>query len=120
MDRPISPTSILNLPYEDIRELEEEQAITQWIDQAMIGFDHVREKLNKESITAADVLLIFYNFDILNDNHELFVPLFCLAICFLESCKDDLNEIEPNIYKKLFDYTTNMYTTKSQIYLENI
>ena len=48
MDRAISPTSILNLPYEDIRELEEEQAITQWIDQAMIGFDHVREKLKLE------------------------------------------------------------------------
>ena len=62
----------------------------------------------------------YINFDILNDNHELFVPLFCLAICFLESCKDNLNEIEPNIYKKIFDYTTNMYTTKSQIYLENI
>ena len=120
MDRPISPTSILNLPYEDIRELEEEQAITLWIAQAMIGFEHVREKFNKESITAADGLLIFYDFDILNDNHELLVPLFCLAICFLESCKDNLNEIQPNTYKKLFDYTTNMYTTKSQNYLENI
>ena len=86
----------------------------------MIGFEYVREKLNKEYITAGDGLLVFYNFDILNEDYELFVPLFCLAICFLENCKDTLDEIETNTYKRLFEYTSNMYTTKSQIYLDNL
>ena len=120
MDHPISPTSILNIADEDIQQLEEEQSITRWVDQAMIGFEYIREKLNKESITASDGLLEFYNFDILNDDYELFVPLFCLAICFLENCKDALNETEPNTYKKLFDYTIHMYSTKSISYMQSI
>ena len=119
MDRPVSPTSILNIPEEDIQQLEEDQGIDQWIEKAEIGFQYVREKLNKESINAGEALIVFYNFDILIDDYDFFLPLFCLAICFLESCKDALNEIESNSYKKLFDYTIHMYTTKSITYMEN-
>ena len=120
MDRPVSPTSILNISDEDIQQLQEDQGIERWIEKAQIGFQYVREKLNKETINVGDGLLVFYNFDIINDDYELFVPLFCLAICFLESSKDSLNEIMPYTYKKLFEYTIHMYNTKSITYMQSI
>ena len=117
MDRPISPTSIMETIVPE--ELSNDVGITVDVinDGAQHAFDYIKQKLNKDRINCGEMLVEFWNYN--ESDGVLFTSLFCLTLLVLIKCKDNLNEIEPNIYKKIFDYTTNMYTTKSQMYLEN-
>ena len=106
MDTPMSPRSILNIPQPSIEQIE----IQDFHNAASHGFDYVKAKLHKSSLTARDALLEFYNY---NENNNIqLTALFCLAICFLQNSQQSLNQIEPTVYNKLFTYTVNMYMSK--------
>ena len=93
MDRPMSPRSILNIPQPSIEQIE----IQDFHNAASHGFDYVKAKLQKSSLTARDALLEFYNY---NENNNIqLTALFCLAICFLQNSQQSLNQIEPTVYR---------------------
>ena len=106
MDTPMSPRSILNIPEPSIEQIE----IQDFHNAASHGFDYVKDKLQKSSLTAHDALLEFYNYN--ENNNTQLTALFCLAICFLQNSQQSLNQIEPTVYNKLFTYTVNMYMSK--------
>ena len=63
MDTPMSPRSILNIPEPSIEQIE----IQDFHNAASHGFDYVKDKLQKSSLTAHDALLEFYNYNSLDD-----------------------------------------------------
>ena len=87
MNRAISPSSILYPPQEDIDNIGE-IPITDWVSSAGDVHDE-------------------------STDNELLVPLFCLAICLLRRSRDTLNTIDPNTYDSLFNYTIDIFNTKS-------
>lgn len=117
MDRPVSPTSILEAPCEVIENI----SITNWLDYARIGFEYVQQKTGQTHITPGNCLLEFFNFDASDENSDatLVEPLFCLTICMLNHSRERLDEISPGTYDSLVNYSTNMYHTKSQTMTNN-
>ncbi len=114
MNRPISPSSILYPPQEDIDDIGE-IPIADWVSSAGIALEYLKQKLNKTSISPGDGLLELFNFDVHDEStdNELLVPLFCLVICLLRRSRDTLNTIDPNTYDSLFNYTIDIFNTKS-------
>ena len=114
MDRPVSPTSILEAPCEVIENI----STTNWLDYSRIGFEYVQQKTGKPILTPGDCLLEFFNFDASDENSDatLVEPLFCLTICMLNHSRERLDEINPGTYDSLVNYSTNMYVyhTKTQ------
>lgn len=110
MNRPISPNTVLELP--DIPYLSDTIQIT--IENiktlANEGFENLKNKLNKTSLTPGDALLEFYNYH--ESNEDVIIQLFCLSLCMLDSVKHSINEIQSNTYQKIMDYTVNMFNSK--------
>lgn len=117
MDRPVSPTSIVEAPCEVIENI----STTNWLDYSRIGFEYVQQKTGKPLITPGDCLLEFFNFDASDENSDatLVEPLFCLTICMLNHSRERLDEISPGTYDSLVNYSTNMYHTKTQTMTNN-
>mgnify|MGYP004140341049 CR=1 FL=1 len=111
MDEPVSPTTILMPPTiaEDLNVGLNPQDIH---NAAQVGFDYLKTKLQKTKLTPGDILLEFWNYNEPETTDQL-VPLFCLSIIILVNMKTTLNDINPEIYNKLFSYTVNLFNTKS-------
>ncbi len=116
MDRPGSPTSIMNFAHEVQEENENSISITGFREAARIGFDHVKQKLNKTSITSGDALNELFNFNVHDPatDNELLVPIFCLSIFLLRRSKEALDAISPGAYNSLVNYAVNQFEIKSQ------
>ena len=114
MDRPISPTSIIEM------DVSEEMSNTIDISSehirnaAIQGFHYIKQKLNKETLNSGEMLLEFWNYN--ETNGERFTELFCLAILVLMKSKDTLNEISDNVYTKLINHSTNLYNSKIDLF----
>tara|TARA_B100001093_G_C26683659_1_gene951601 strand:+ start:688 stop:1032 length:345 start_codon:yes stop_codon:yes gene_type:complete len=114
MDRPISPTSIMETIVPE--ELSNDVGITVDVinDGAQHAFDYIKQKLNKDRINCGEMLVEFWNYN--ESDGVLFTSLFCLTLLVLIKCKDNLNEISDNIYSKLMNYSTNLYNTKIDLF----
>ena len=121
MDRSISPSTVLDTTFnpesDTMDTLHSTRITTENIqDLAREGYQYLITKLNKTSLKPGDALLSFYNYDENNENNEnnekIIIQLFCLSLCMLNTVKNSLNEIEPDSYQKLLDYTINMFNTK--------
>ena len=69
----------------------------------------MKNKLNKHSVNAGEIMLQFYNCD--SVELELQTKLFCITVLVLVNQKNNLNEINDEIYDKLMNYTVNKYST---------
>ena len=117
MNRPLSPTCIMQIPEEEVQQtMNNIPLITSWRASAGIGFEYLQQKLNKPNITPGDGLLEFFNFDVQDEatDNDLLVPVFCLAICLLKHSQNTLDAISPGTYNSLFDYVVNQYNTKCE------
>jgi hypothetical protein len=114
MDRPISPTSIMETIVPE--ELSNDVGITVDVinDGAQHAFDYIKQKLNKDTINCGEMLVEFWNYN--DSDGVLFTSLFCLTLLVLIKCKDNLNEISDNVYLKLMNYSTNLYNTKIDLF----
>ena len=124
MDRPISPSTVLDTPFNiesdtmDTLDTLHSTGITieNIQDLAREGFQYLITKLDKTSLTPGDALLAFYNYDENNENNEnnenIIMQLFCLSLCMLDSVRNSLNEIEPDTYQKLLNYTVDQFNSK--------
>lgn len=110
MNRPLSPNSIMEI------DLPEDTTSLYGISREIINegasnaFLYIKQKLNKETLTSGEMLLEFWNYD--GTDGILFTELFCLAILVIIRTKNELNQIQDNIYSNLMNYTTNMYASK--------
>lgn len=112
MDRPISPSTVLDTSFNIESDTLNSSEITNENiqDLAREGFQYLITKLDKTSLTPGDALLAFYNYD--ENNENIIIQLFCLSLYMLNSVKNSLNEIEPDTFQKLFDYTVNTFNSK--------
>lgn len=118
MDRPISPSTVLDTPFNiesdtmDTLDTLHSTGITieNIQDLAREGFQYLITKLDKASLTPGDALLAFYNYD--ENNENIIMQLFCLSLCMLDSVRNSLNEIEPDTYQKLLNYTVDQFNSK--------
>ena len=107
MDRPYSPTSVLSSDFP--------QFISNVIDindfhfAADEGLTYVKNKLNKPSVNAGEIMLEFYNCHSVELEQQ--TKLFCITVLVLINIKNNLNEINDDIYEKLINYTVGKYTT---------
>tara|TARA_B100001027_G_C16208131_1_gene303821 strand:+ start:569 stop:916 length:348 start_codon:yes stop_codon:yes gene_type:complete len=110
MNRPYSPTTVMTscrtpLP-SIISSLIDIDDFHYASDQ---GLTYVKNKLNKHSVNAGEIMLQFYNCD--SVELELQTKLFCITVLVLVNQKNNLNEINDEIYDKLMNYTVNKYST---------
>ena len=118
MDRPISPSTVLDTPFNiesdtiDTLDTLHSTGITieNIQDLAREGFQYLITKLDKTSLTPGDALLAFYNYD--ENNENIIMQLFCLSLCMLDSVRNSLNETEPDTYQKLLNYTVDQFNSK--------
>ena len=115
MDRPVSPTSIMNFTHE-VQEENENSISIGFREAARIGFDHVKQKLNKTLITSGDALNELFNFNVHDPatDNEILIPIFCLSIILLRQSKEALDAISPGTYNSLVNYAVNQFEIKSQ------
>mgnify|MGYP001449277582 CR=1 FL=1 len=107
MNEPISPTTIMEIPNENFFENEDNDLIAEDISNAArVGFNIVKDRLEKEVITTADCLSTFFSFDTTNPD---FTAIFSLAIIMLIKTKDKLNEIEEGTFDKIYNYIITYY-----------
>ena len=112
MNRPYSPTTVMTA---DIpTNISEIFTVDIFNTNANEGLTYVKNKLNKQTINAGEIMLEFYNCDSIDI--ELQTKLFCVTILVLMNRKNTLNEINDNIYEKLMNYTVEKYTA----FLENV
>ena len=70
---------------------------------AKIGFDIVKNKLNKQTITPADCLGIFLKLDPIDANYT---SIFLISIVMLDKIKHKLDNDD---YNKLFNYIVSKF-----------
>tara|TARA_Y100000992_G_scaffold236783_1_gene167573 strand:- start:230 stop:577 length:348 start_codon:yes stop_codon:yes gene_type:complete len=110
MNRPYSPTSVMTSCRSPLPSI-----ISSIIDiddfhyAADQGLTYVKNKLNKLSVNAGEIILQFYNCD--SVDIELQTKLFCITVLVLVNQKNTLNEINDEIYDKLMNYTVTKYNT---------
>ena len=105
MNRPYSPTTVMTDEiYERISSLIDIDDFHHASDQ---GLTYVKNKLNKLSVNAGEIMLQFYNCE--SVDIELQTKLFCITVLVLINRKDTLNEINDDIYEKLMNYTVGKY-----------
>lgn len=110
MNRPYSPTSVMTSCRTPLPSI-----ISSIIDiddfhyAADQGLTYVKNKLNKLSVNAGEIILQFYNCD--SVDIELQTKLFCITVLVLVNQKNTLNEINDEIYDKLMNYTVTKYNT---------
>lgn len=116
MDRPVSPTSIMNFADEAQQEIENTIPVTNFRETARIGFDYIQQKLNKTHINTGEVLLELFSFNVHDpeQDNDLLFPIFCVAIILLRHSQETLENIQPGVYKSLVNYTVNQFEIKSQ------
>ena len=107
MNRPYSPTTVMTeeIPVGISNLLDVEQ----FHFAADQGLNYVKNKLNKHSVNAGEIMLEFYN--CVSDELELQTKLFCITVLVLMNKKDSLEEINDDIYNKMLTYTVNKYST---------
>tara|TARA_Y100000992_G_C21273601_1_gene498487 strand:- start:4733 stop:5095 length:363 start_codon:yes stop_codon:yes gene_type:complete len=76
------------------------------------GFEYVKTSLNKTSITPGDILLEYFNYKNNTNSNTILNQLFSLSILALNTHKNRLNEIQPEIFDKLLNYCIIMYKEK--------
>jgi len=103
MNEPVSPTTIMEIPDEN---LYNDLRIEDLSYAARVGFDIVKERLGKETITPAVCISQFFSFDTFDPN---FTAIFALAIVMLIRKKDSLNEIEDGTFEKIYNYIVTYY-----------
>ena len=107
MNRPYSPTTVMTdeipVTISNIMDVEHFHFAA---DQ---GLTYVKNKLNKHSVNAGEIMLEFYN--CVSDELELQTKLFCITVLVLMNKKDSLEEINDDIYNKMLTYTVNKYST---------
>ena len=69
----------------------------------------MKNKLNKHSVNAGEIMLEFYN--CVSVELELQTNLFCITVLVLINKKNSLNEINDEIYDNLMNYTVTKYNT---------
>jgi hypothetical protein len=107
MNEPVSPTTIMEIPDgNSFENLDNDLRTEDILNAARIGFDIVKERLEKETITTADCLSLFFSFDTSNPD---FTAIFSLAIVMLVRTKDTINEIEEGTYDKIYNYIVKYY-----------
>ena len=106
MNRPYSPTTVMSaeIPLSISNLLDMEQ----FHFAAEQGLTYVKNKLNKQTVNAGEIMLEFYNCDSIDI--ELQTKLFCVTVLVLMNRKNTLNEINDEIYEKLMNYTVEKYT----------
>ena len=110
MNRPYSPTSVMTSCRTPLPSI-----ISSIIDiddfhyAADQGLTYVKNKLNKLSVNAGEIMLEFYN--CVSVELELQTNLFCITVLVLINKKNSLNEINDEIYDKLMNYTVTKYNT---------
>lgn len=105
MNRPYSPTTVMSAEFPtNISEIFTVDIFNTYANE---GFNYVKNKLNKHSVNAGEIMLEFYN---CNSNElEIQTKLVCITVLVLINRKDTLNEINDNIYDKLINYTVGKY-----------
>ena len=106
MNRPISPTSIVNVPREDISM----SGVDDFHNAAHIGFELVKNKLQKQTIKPGEILLEFYKYS--GSSVDELTSLFCVSILVLVNLKNYLNEVNDDTYDKIRTYTISQYSEK--------
>lgn len=104
-----SPTSILDNSVIDNDMIENVPNISREdiFNGAKIGFEIVKNKLNKQSITPGDCLNEFFKFD---PNHDDYISLFLLSIIMVSTIK---SKIDNDSYTKLFNYIVSHFNSNS-------
>ena len=111
MDTPISSfQQAISMP-DQIEDFD----LNQINECAEHGFEYVKTSLNKASITPGDILLEYFNYKNNNNSNTILNQLFSLSILALNTHKDRLNEIKPDIFEKLLDYCIIMYNEKRYV-----
>ena len=106
MNRPYSPTSVLSSHFPQF--ISNVIDINDFHSAADEGLTYVKNKLNKHSVNAGEIMLEFYNCD--SVELQLQTKLFCITVLVLINKKNNLNEINDEIYEKLMNYTVGKYT----------
>lgn len=107
MNRPYSPTTVMTTPLPSI--ISSLIDIDDFHSAADQGLTYVKNKLNKHSVNAGEIMLEFYN--CVSVELELQTKLFCITVLVLINKKNNLNEINDESYDKLMNYTINKYNT---------
>ncbi len=104
-----SPTSIIDHSAIDIDMIENVPDISREdiFNGAKIGFDIVKNKLNKQTITPADCLGIFLKLDPIDANYT---SIFLISIIMLARIKHKLDNDD---YNKLFNYIVSHFNSNS-------
>ena len=116
MNRPVSPTSIMSFVDEAQEEIENSFPITAFREAVRIGFDYIKQKINKTLITPGDALNEFLNFNVHDPetDNNLLVPMFSITILLLTRSREALETIQPGIYSSIRNYVSNHFEIKSQ------
>ena len=107
MNRPYSPTTVITSEFPQF--ISNVIDINNFHSAADQGLTYVKNKLNKNSVNAGEIMLQFYNCD--SVDIELQTKLFCITVLVLVNQKNTLNEINDEIYDKLMNYTVTKYNT---------
>ena len=106
MNRPVSPNTVSEIP----RSISDMITVESFNLSAEHGFNYIKNKLNKTVITPGEILLEFYNYNSLDD--ILCTNLFCVSCLVLLNMKNELNEIDSEVYNKMLTYTVNKYNER--------
>lgn len=107
MNRPYSPTTVITSEFPQF--ISNVIDINNFHSAADQGLTYVKNKLNKHSVNAGEIMLEFYN--CVSVEVELQTKLFCITVLVLINKKNSLNEINDEIYDKLMNYTVTKYNT---------
>ena len=90
-----------------------------FINMATIAFNLLKNKLQKPKISAEDILLAFWNYNLdpsTEDDKYVMTSYFCLAGLILMNKKSVFDEKDNTIYINLTNYTINKYNENMSHY----
>ena len=114
MQRPDSPISIDDIGKTFDQTLVNDSHISRedFYDMARIGFNNLKDKLQKTTINTGDALSAFWDYNVdssADDDMCMMTSYYCLAVIMLINKKSYFDGIDSTIYNKLAQYTLNKY-----------
>lgn len=121
MQRPDSPIGIddIGKTFDQTLVNDSDFSREDFYDMARIGFNKLKDKLQKTTINTGDALSAFWDYNVdssADDDMCIMTSYYCLAMIMLMNKKSYFDGIDSTIYNKLAEYTINKYNEKITLY----
>ena len=121
MQKPEFPVTVNELEniFDETLMNDSEFSTEDFYGMAKVGFDDLKDKLQKTTITITDALYALWNYNInLSIDNDMFImtSYYFLAMTILINKKSYFDGIDSTLYNKLVSYTKNNYSEKISEY----